>query len=201
MTQQRLIPVEKFISNQLAELIIGKSFLTALFATYKEVYGYKSGLVKTEKTGLKVIVRNGHMAFDSSAVAGLWIGASFSFRDPEARAIGVAAVASERSRAKAAQQRVENQLGLEKDGNVLAVVYAGLSAFEEAVDFATHLKQGSSQVTAVVLTCDCNLSRKERQLLSLMEAGQIDHGIFTRECGGFGTMKNILEKLVSIWPN
>lgn len=198
MRQNELIPIRQFVDNQLPQLV--QNPLTALFSTYREVSGYENGSVETGKKGLKVIVQNGRMAFDPFDLAGLMIGNIFP-EHPEARKIGDVALESCEYRAGSAQERVERVLALKKDDNMLAVIYAGVSGFEKATDFAVRLKQENPKTIIVVLTCDCNPSWKEESLLPLVEAGEIDYALVTGECGGRRAMKSILEKLVSIWPN
>ena len=51
------------------------------------------------------------------------------------------------------------------------------------------------------MTCDCDLERKSIALDRAAKAQQIDYWIMTRQCGGDGPMREILDALVAQWPS
>ena len=83
----------------------------------------------------------------------------------------------------------------------LAVVYAGLSAFQESLDYARKIRKSNPQCKVVVLTCDCDPRMKELVLAKALENGEIDEAIMTSECGGYYGMREILDGFVAAWPN
>lgn len=102
---------------------------------------------------------------------------------------------------KLARAAVESPLKIKAQEGVLflAVIYAGLPAFDEAVAFAREIKHEHPVSKVVVVTCDCNLTRKARDLVPMLRR-ELDAVVVTSECGGRATMRDILEKVVSIWP-
>jgi hypothetical protein len=102
----------------------------------------------------------------------------------------------------AAQLEVESATEIKDQEGVssLVVVYAGLSAFREAVAFARRIKRDHPAAKIVVVTCDCELSWKKRELEPMLQGGELEAVVVTSYCGGRTTMCDILKKIVAIFP-
>jgi hypothetical protein len=183
---------DDFLVVGLGTILAGVKRLNVLFATYNNVAGYKSGPVATRKEGLAIQVQNGDLHYSSLTDLVYLLGT------PLAK-IGSEAIKEE---ARAAQSELESLLNIEtaEDASFLAVVYAGLSAFDEAVAFARKVKKDNPAAKVVVVTCDCDLNNKARVLFPMLERREIEAAVVTSECGGRGTMRDILEKIVNDWP-
>ncbi len=84
--------------------------------------------------------------------------------------------------------------------NFLAVVYAGLSAFEGPLEHAKKMREASPSAHIVVLTCDCDFEFKWIKLGPLCEQGVINEVVVTPWCGGVTAMSNMLTALINTWP-
>ncbi|MGB7957765.1 MAG: hypothetical protein WCF77_02895 [Minisyncoccia bacterium] len=104
--------------------------------------------------------------------------------------------------ARTAQSELEAKLKIESQANasLLAVVYAGLSAFDEALEFARKVKQDRPDAKVVIVTCDCDLRRKASILEPMLQSEELEAVVVTHWCGGRSTMRDILEKIVEVWP-
>lgn len=194
--------VKSFISDEIPRLVRDKRQMTALFATYNAVDGYSNGLVAHGKNGLTIRVQNGDVSYSDKASVAVLVGAFGGPSNSAALRLGMIGCDMMKIEADAAQEKVEQALTVGPsidDDNVLAVVYAGLSAFGATVDFARSLRRQYPQATLVVLTCDCDLTSKRFELERLMEQGAIHHAIATSECGGRNSMRQLLEALVAAW--
>lgn len=195
--------VEMFIGEDLPRLVQGKQQMTAFFATYNVVRGHDNGLVKHGKGGLTIWVQNGDVIY-SDVAFGMLAAGVFNPSDPVMRIVSEAGNRKLNAQAATAQAQVEQALAdqpaIVNAENILAVVYAGLSAFDKAVAFASSLRAQHSHATVVVLTCDCQLESKGFELKPLMERGVIDYALATPECGGRKPMRTLLEALVAAWP-
>jgi hypothetical protein len=164
-----------------------------LLANYNCVGSYESGPVATGKQGLMIEVQNGNLKYSPTADL------IYAFPSPIC-AIGAEAMDAE---AGAAQAIVESATKIEQpeaDTAFIAVVYAGLSAFGKAVNFARKIKQDKPAAKVVVLTCDCDLRAKEDILRSMLQSHDLEAVIVDHECGGRGAMRDILREFVRVWP-
>jgi hypothetical protein len=182
-----------FLTVGLPTVLAGIKRLDVLSVTYNNVAGYESGPVETGKEGLGIQVQNGNLHY--SPLTDL----VYSGNLMVAR-IGSEAMDEE---ARAAQVELESSLriGTTEDASFLAVVYAGLSAFDEAVAFARKVKKDNPAAKVAVVTCDCDLTRKARSLVPMLRDKELDAVVVTSECGGRATMRDILQKIVSDWPS
>jgi hypothetical protein len=185
-----------FVATGINALTANTKELHVLFSTYNCVAGYGDGPVNTGKEGLTIEVRNGDLEY--SPVADL----VYALGTPLA-AIGAAAMEED---ARDAEATLEAAIAIEaiesKDnGTLIVVVYAGLSAFDEAVAFARRIKQSQPGAKVVVVTCNCDLRYKEPVLEPMLQDKELEAVVVTPECGGRGTMRDILEGFVAAWPN
>ena len=183
---------DEFIATGIGPLIAGAERLHVLFATYNNVAAYENGPVETDKDGLTIQVQNGNLEYSPTADLIYFIGTPLG-------EIGSQAM---RSEARAAQSELESKLKIEaqKNASFLAVIYAGLSAFDEAIEMARKVKQEYVASKVVIVTCDCDFGRKHRTLDPMLASGQIDTVVETYECGGFATMRDILRATINSWP-
>ena len=187
-----LTNTQDFLDVGLGILTAGARKLHVLLATYNNVAGYKSGLVETDKEGLAIQVQNGNLFYSPL---------TFLIHLPDSRLARVGAEMMDHE-AREAQSALEANLVIEDQEGVefLAVVYAGLSAFHEAVELAHKLKEDRPSAKVVVVTCDCDLTNKTRELTPMLKRKELDAVVVTHECGGRATMRNIMEKVVSDSP-
>ncbi len=192
------LKVAEFIGSTIPALIAGKSNLTATFATYNEVDGYRDGFVDTKKTGLVINVQNGNRSMLGTA-GNLWFMMSENRKDVN-YGINAEEEASREAQlvAKDKIAKVLPALG-DKEG-ILVVIYAGLHAFNESIESARALRKELAEAIIVVLTCDCEIRSKERVLAPLVGIGEINHVVVTPWCGGRSSMKEILDGLIASWP-
>ena len=181
-----------FLAQGVDTLIAGNEKLHVLFATYNTVEGYDSGSVQTHKDGLTIQVQNGNLHYSSLTDLTFFVGTPLAdigaeIMDQEARAV---------------QEDVESSLHIERhqDATFLAVVYAGLSAFREAVEMARKIKRNNPNAKIVLTTCDCVLSDKSDTLSPMLQKKEVDAVVVANRCGGRETMHDILEKIVEVWP-
>jgi hypothetical protein len=184
--------LETFVREELPRINADRPKLRAIFATYNSVAGYDSGPVWAAG-GLTVQVANGGLpppvGLMFAMIADPSGGAAAEFRKDYAR------------QGAASQGAVESQiaeLGDLGDGDdILAVVYAGVTAFQQSVEFVLELRRRAPQAVIVLVTCSCGSDRKQRWLQPIMESGIIDSVIETPECGGERTMGALLDTLIA----
>jgi hypothetical protein len=169
-----------FLSTGVNALVAGHEKLHVLFATYNAVAGYKSGTVETGKDGLTIQVQNGNLSYSPLTDLVYCVGTPL-------HKVGA---------------NMEMSLKIEQPDATafLAVVYAGLSAFNEAVALARKIKDDRPDAKIVITTCDCMLDDKSRTLSPLLQRKEIDAAVVTTICGGHDTMRDILEKVIEVWP-
>lgn len=196
-----LVSVEQFVREELPRIVQGKRTLSALFATYNNVADHESGPVETRKQGLTIGVQNGGLHYDPFALVALTVAVD-NPGDPMAAELGDMGHAVMHEQAVDAQEIMAQGVTISSDapGSFIAFVYAGLSAFDEAISFAQSLRAKVADATIVILTCDCDPWRKESELLPLIQRGEIQHAVMTRECGGRGAMADMLDGLIAAWP-
>lgn len=191
MAQHVFQSVEQFVEQEIPNLLNGKKKLTAVFATYNDVYGYSNGSVDTSCDDLNVTVVQGQPNGPSinafmrvySAIAGGDYNASEAHAENED-----------------AQSTVEERFGSvsrQINDDLLVVMYAGLTAFKKTVDFACKLH--GPHTTVVILTCDCDSRRKGHALMPFLKSGVLHSVIETYQCGGASPMGEILDGLVAAW--
>lgn len=190
---------DDFIANTLPAIIAGKKALTALFVTYKTVGRHPSGEVLSDKPGLKMVVKSGnHDTYSMQTITSLTLGLFPG--NKVSRAMGDSLFKAEGHAAMSKLRASLNDLEPETSGQVLVILYAGLSAFDEAVDYAKELRTRFSNLTIVVVTCDCDVNGKMKKLQPLLNNHSIDHVAVTHRCGGQMEMGEILDSLAEQWP-
>lgn len=181
---------DTFVREELPRISANKPALRAIFATYNSVAGYDSGSIWFNE--LRVQIATG----DLPPPAGLLFAAM----------AGDAAIADYRKeydrQGAAAQDAVEAQIAelgdLSQETDVLAVVYAGVTAFQQSVAFVLDLRRQAPQAVIVLVTCGCGSDRKRQWLQPIIDSGIIDSVIETPECGGERTMGAILDALIRL---
>ena len=200
-----------FIDNVLSKIIKDKKQLCAVFATYNEVMDYDDGVVETGKPGLSIVVQNGYNdCLNDNILKAMSIDNAILHRPDVVREMMHAGIKPESATkrvsqmyGRSAQTDVEEKLSESgevcKHKDMIIFTYAGLSAFDEALDFTISFKEKYPNATSVVLVCDCNIEKKRRKIEPHFGKG-VDLVTELRFCGGQGTMKKVLEKLIAIWP-
>lgn len=195
------ISVEEFISRRIPEIVAeGRRGLNALFCTYNSVHGLQSGRLQTSKPGLSVQIHAGGAFPDWRNFLVSTI--AFQFGDQETLSslqeqANVDSCASQKSVESTAGKALE---GIPQDEGVLVVIYAGLRAFNETIRYISNLYLQLPRAVIVVLTCTCELSRKEEQLRGLVSSRVISDVLITKDCGGHQDMAQIVRALVDKWP-
>ncbi|KPJ85446.1 hypothetical protein AMJ57_03070 [Parcubacteria bacterium SG8_24] len=192
---------DTFVSEALSSLIGGKKAIRALFITYNTVAGKGGGEVETGKSGLAVTVESGGLVpfFRSTpeellSLAGM--PADRQLLDGAKRMLADLGISAQR----AVGSRARRLLGQETPVGVIAVVYAGVKAFPEAVEFAASLSDSAPGTDVVIVTCTCREGLKRRLLRPILEDGRIRYVVETEECGGAETMRQLLDALIEAWP-
>lgn len=80
---------------------------------------------------------------------------------------------------------------------MLALVYAGLQAFDGAFGFARSLKQRSPHSAVIVLTCSCESGHKADVLQVAVDEGHIDNFVMVQDCGGRLAMGVAIDKVIT----
>lgn len=164
----------------------------ASVTTYKTVDGFSHGPVVTSKEGLglsALVNAGGHGSYSILAMSGIASGTPFGFE------IGSAVMRVEGAEAisHVMEQAPATMVATAQADSHLAFVYAGLSAWEQAVKYAKELAERGA--TVVVVSCDCD-ERNKRRLLSEMPFANL---VFTDECGGQYSTGRILKEVIERW--
>lgn len=188
LSNSPFLSVGGFISFRVPSIISGKS-LNAIFASYNRVGNYYSGRQDTGKNGLNVFVQNGYAitALLASELEGMSI----------ERAMADAA--------RTGQQIVDSELNeipsnIESGTNTLLIIYGGLNAFGLCLSSIHAFRRKNPQATIVILTCDCDIDSKTPILHRIQTMGDVNDVIVTPYCGGQDQMGQILDALISGWP-
>lgn len=183
------ISVGDFVQKTIPELISGKKNCRILFSTYNTIHGYTDSAVETGNPNLQIVIATGGTEPQS---LGFILGSMLS-DDHKVFLLG-----AEMARAAAVegQSAVEEKL-TNKQHPSIAVVYAGLTAFGSAIRMVRELHRESPETFIAVLTCNCNLRTKERELGSVDGIGAL---VVTPNCGGRGEMRDILNAFKAQWP-
>jgi hypothetical protein len=174
----RFLTIQEFIQKSIPALIAQTPNLTAIFSTYNQVAGYEDGEVKTGKINLEVTVATGNMS-------------PCIFPELASR------------EGKTAQFEVNGKLTAileQPPQKMLAVVYAGISAFKEALTTVRAIHRKVPDAYIILLTCDCELEDKKRVLQPHVDSNLIKHVVVTPVCGGESAMGGILDALIKAWP-
>lgn len=191
------------IPNRVPDLLVGAERLHVLFATYRTVDGISPGTVEP-KPGLLIDVRSG--IDDYSPVASSLLLSPLLAREDELEVAGLLAATGaylmdqEGQDAQAAVDRGLSELAVPEGHQFLAVCYAGLAAFQQALQSATKMKSRAPGSKVILVTCDCNLAKKRVDLQPHLDEGEIDLLVVTPYCGGEQTMRYILDTIVNSWP-
>lgn len=193
LTRFLFVGLDEFLSTHLRRFVEGKKELKVLFATYNNVAHYDSGEVRTGKKGLTIEVRNGNLDYspESSMIFSPILSQAFT---------GMRIMQNE---AGEAQSTVESSVNIDpKDAaDLVAVIYVGLAAFDQAVSMARRIKQENPAARIILTTCDCDTEGKAERLSPLLENKEIDAAVVDSDCGGRGMMEKILKKFIECWPS
>lgn len=182
------------IATDIPALMVGADKLHVVLATYNEVFGYKDGAVETGKDGLTISIQSGHLSYSQLVLPSLLSGHFELMR------LGSKMMDTE---GREAQSKLESTFTIEgQPGDMfLVIIYAGLSAFDEAIEMARKAKRNNPTAKVIVVTCDCELRKKTYTLRPMLDSREIDSVVVDRECGGRGAMKTILEGVINMWPS
>ena len=184
--------VDDFLSHGVPQILAGVEKLHVLMASYNSVGDHESGPVNTGRDGLSITVQNGNLEYSDMT------NLIFS-SNPIQMALGSWVMHRE---GEMAQVKVESALQVEVPDQVpfVAFVYAGVSAFEKAVQMAKEVKRKHPTSKVIVTTCNCDLGMKARTLQPMLDSKEIEAVVVTPWCGGHEMMDQILRRLVEVWP-
>jgi hypothetical protein len=193
MEVDMVMEVKRFLLFELLGMLAGQQRLHVLFATYNGVIDYDTGDVPTGKKGLTIWVQCGDLAYswDNLMVA--------CSADPLFAMRGEKLLKGQAEKAVAI---VEKGLNLKPEAGVpvLAFIYSGLNGFDKAVALAGKIKLDNPDARVVVTTCDCDISTKTSVLDGMQARGEIDAAVYTTMCGGREMMREILDRVIKVWP-
>ncbi len=194
------IKLAEFVNVVLPQIALAhKPVLEALFVTYNTVGGFEDGIVPGTPEGLTVKVHAGG-AFPSLSGA-IILAHAHSVGDHK---LADATIDSMRADAAGYQHEVcaevQKDLPLATGGeNVLVVAYAGLSAFESAIECVREYREKLPKCEVAVLACDCDHREKARQLSALVAEKVVTYPVLTSNCGGRSDMGAIARTLMAAW--
>ena len=182
-----------FVQGALPGIIAGRTSLSAAFISYRLIGDYRDGLVATGKEGLRILVATGAEADLTVAPRGMAILARGTLKDhqdflAQSDADGARDLHT-------AQSKVSDP-----EKNDLAVVYLGLTAFDQSLNMVRSIRSASPTIQIVTVTCDCDLYDKRAKVAALVESGSISHFVVAQDCGGYVSMGNIIETMIDLWP-
>ena len=173
---------ETFLSDVLPGLLAGKNELNVLLVSYHRV-----DEVVEVKDGLRIKVLSGNLRYSDELMSG------FLLLGPHP-----ANTAQMKKEGRAAFERTVSGLQMENKGPVLAIVYVGVSAFDESLDLALKIARNPN-TDVVVVTCDCNFGQRVQKLDTHVEMGNLKAAVEARYCGGTEAMNDIAREINQIW--
>ncbi len=182
--------VESFASEGLPGLLSGRKGARVLFASYNEIDGFPSGSVEVDDSSLRIQVLSGGRPAPDFGFMLDWVahfGTSESSRFSKEFC----------TRAENAQAAVAGELSEGRAFPDIAIIYAGLAAFESVIKMIDDMRKQTSESHVVVLTCDCSIHQK---MPFLNKQHGVDTVVVTYECGGYGGMGNLVNALKEQWP-
>lgn len=184
------LDLSEFLSTKVKELASTSKKLKILFATYNNVYGYDNGVVRGTREGLIIKVQNGNLDYSPKTNL-IW--------SPRLE-IAVEGMNAMKREANEALSSIAPAIeeGISTDVDFIAIIYIGLSAFNESVKLARTVKQKHPNSKVIVTSCDCDLRDKRAKLLPLLKNKEIDVAVFSDECGGQRMMGSILKKFLKM---
>lgn len=187
-----MIDVDDFVANVIPGLVNGRKRLRVLFSTHNQIHGYRDGKLDIKEPGLEVLVADGGVQVMSWAGWFDWTNAMINGDVVKSMAY------AERIRSEAddGQSKIAEKLAGQDEYPDVAVIYAGLSAFESTMATVRELRACAPDAHIVVLTCDCDVRSKSAQL---HRDNVVDTIVVTPRCGGCDDVGTMLEALVGQW--
>jgi hypothetical protein len=171
--------ISSFLENEIPVFLAGIERLHIFLGTYNSVSGHESGLVRTGLIGLTMQIQSGDLWY-----APITDGER-TWPPPFAAISGTA---------------TKLEVKPQEEISLFAVIYAGLTGFDRAVNSARSIKQQNPGAKVAVVTCDCDPRKAEEILRPLLDSHELDFVIVDHRCGGYGAMREILDGIVRIWP-
>lgn len=195
------VELKDFLENGITKFIEGKDNLHVLFATYNSVDRYENGPISTGKSGLTIQVQNGNLCYSRTTIGMAFASLAIPKLTQDHQI--VRQLASDMNQeAQTAQAELYSHLEAGVPGNntpLLAIIYGGLSAFDDAVTMAQNIKRDNPNTSVILTTCDCMLNEKESKLQPLLANQEIQEVVVTPFCGGRNMMREILETIMAKW--
>lgn len=175
---------DDFVKNTLPGLLAGKATLRCHFVTYRYITDFPAGEVAVDKPGLSIHVSEGG---DTSFIA-----TAFLLVKGDPRAI-------EQESAAQLEVAVDRSSLPQNDEPFMLVVYAGLTAFRETLDFIQDVRKRSPSAQIVAMSCDCDPRAKSMSLEPLLKDGTINAVTWCHVCGGRDDMAKVLRGVIEHW--
>jgi hypothetical protein len=193
-----------FLKEHLTKLLLGLTQLHVFAITYKDVSGFASGEIETGQPDLSLTVQTGNLVYSArSAQVSMML-----LSNPELRNSSLGQALDNEvydymvSAASAVQSTVESSMStvaVSDEVPIVAFIYVGASAFDQAVDYAVRFKATHPKAKVVTLNCDCNYPVRLEKLDSLVSSGAIDYALMNGECGGRTTMAKLIKSTTAMW--
>ncbi len=184
---------ERVVKTFISGLFRNRKRVYMLFATHKEVSGYRGGVVPTQKQDLTIQIRDSSFQLDAIAR-----------RRPvyPAQRVESASYATIGSAGDPATAELESLLANVADGVLFVVViYVGLAAFKEGVDLGRAFKSNYPDAKVILTTCDCGLQMKQTELDPLLDNQTFEAVVVTSRCGAAGLMGQMITDSIELFPD
>jgi len=182
-----------FINGHLSQLrqSQGENAQThVLFSTYNNVSGVSEGPFETHCDDLTITVDEGNMPLNFGILMADMLPTEIRQQaQKEARQVSIDFA----SNFLEGQPVHANEAVSSSDQHV-TVIYLGLNGLKAGIEFLKKLKQNDPNHVVIGVSCSCNNERQFRQWADL-----IDTLIITGQCGGWVTMKTILDGFLTTW--
>lgn len=187
----------EFTEKGLSQLVDHSQPLSAIFFSYNDVGSFKANDVIT-RNGLTVTIKSGDTDYNHLLkILGLGIIADMQ-DDPVMK---FEAIEGFRRKSEEGLQRATADADtlVSSESDALVVLYAGLTSFDQSLDFGCSIRERAPKTRLVVVTCDCDWRRKEFRLKHLVANGTVHAVVTTTRCGGVDAMGKLVENFVSYW--
>lgn len=187
------ISINDFLSTLFPAMLQDASApLSIAISTYNNVKGYKDGTYQTETEDVVAHIQNGYCA--TNLTAALIGDMALTAGDTATATIMYNEIIQDGNEAqRKVSSNLMNQVQPDTEDNKIFIVYAGVTAFPQALQFTKELRQAYPKSIIFVLTCDCSLHKKEPTLEQFVFDRTIQGFIVSPKCGGESDLKEIFE--------
>jgi hypothetical protein len=87
------------------------------------------------------------------------------------------------------------------DSPLIFVNYIGLQAVSGGLNQVHEFRKARPESVIITVACDCGLREKNQAIYPLLKNGVINYSVINYDCGGYLSMGDILEAIVTQWPS